>query len=103
MKKLNIKTKKVAKLKPAPIFDGLPDRLKTVEAYHRIEKKLFEIVQTDHKHTSVKEYVTCAWCNEKRQMRTNAIKSEGFLSLEQYLEWKKIMDIISNKRNIQLK
>lgn len=103
MKKLNIKTKKVANLKPNPLFEGLPERLKDIEAYHKLENKLAEVVKTNHKHKTVREYVTCAWCNKKREMRTEVIKSEGFTSMNQYMEWKKIMQIINDKKNFILR
>ncbi len=103
MKKLNINTKKVANLKPNPIFEGLPDNVKSVKAYHRIEDKLQKALQSDHTHKTVKEYVSCAWCNKKRELRQNMIKSEGFRNVKQYLEWRKIMEIIINKQNIQLR
>lgn len=103
MKKLNINTKKVANLKPNPIFEGLPDSVKSEKAYHRIEAKLQNVLQSDHTHKTVKEYVSCAWCNKKRELRQNMIKSEGFRNVKQYLEWRKIMEIIINKQNIQLR
>jgi hypothetical protein len=103
MKKLNLKTKKVANLKPNSLFEGLSDEVKTIKAYNRIEKKIQELTKSDHNHKTVKEYVSCAWCNKKRQLRENYIKSEGFTSSKQYLEWRKIMEIIINKQNIILR
>ena len=103
MKKLNINTKKVSNLKPNPIFEGLPDSVKSEQANHRIEAKLQKAVQSDHTHKTVKEYVSCAWCNTKRELRKNMIKTEGFKSYKQYLEWRKIMEIIINKQNITLR
>lgn len=101
MKKLSIK--KIGKAKVNPIFSDLPDTLKDVKQYYRIEEKLAKILESDHKHETVKEYATCAWCNQKRELRQNTIKAEGFTSITQYLEWKKVMSIIHNKQNICLK
>lgn len=92
----------VPKLKSAPLFKGLPARLKDPEMYYKIEKELFDMLQSDHKHKTVKEYVLCAWCNKKRELRQNRIKALGFKSINQYMQWKKVMDIIINKRNIEL-
>lgn len=101
MKKLNLK-KVPKKLPTNPIFDGLPDRLKSVEMYYKVEKELFNLLQTDHKHKTVKEYVSCMWCQKKRELRQNRIKALGFKNIEQYMQWKKIMDIIiSNKLNVK--
>ena len=100
MKKLDVEA--IGQAKKNPLFDGLPDKLKKVSAYDRIEKELFDLVQTDHKHKTVKSYVSCAWCNEKRKMRTNKILSYGFKSIEQYHEWRKVMGIIKSKANFQV-
>ena len=102
MKKISIK--KINKKGETPkVLEGLPDNLKNPEMFYIVEKELAKILESDHKHKTVKEYVSCAWCNQKRELRQNKVKSYGFQSLAQYLEWKKIMDIIINKRNIQLK
>lgn len=100
MKKIDVEA--MGQAKKNPIFDGLPDKLKKVSAFDRIEKELFDLVQTDHKHKTVRSYVTCAWCNKKREMRLNKIKSYGFTSIEQYHGWKKIMMIIKSKANFQI-
>lgn len=97
-----INFKKLSKVKENPIFAGLPSRLKEVEIYDKIEKELYDVVQTDHKHRSVKQYVTCAWCQKKRELKQNTIKAVGFTSLEQYLEWRKVMEVISKKQSIQI-
>lgn len=101
MKKLDLT--KVKKLKPNPIFKDLPERLKDPENFHKIERELFEVLQSDHKHATVKQYVSCAWCNKKRELRQNKMKAMGFQGIEQYLEWRKVMGIISNKANFQVK
>lgn len=90
-----------SKHKNNPIFKGLPERLKDIKTYYKIEKKLFLIVQTDHKHKTVKDYVSCAWCNQKREMRSNIIKSEGFKNIEQYMAWKKVMETMVNVDNLK--
>ncbi len=79
----------------------LPERLKDLKTYHKIERKLFDIVQTDHKHKTVKSYVTCAWCNKKRELRGNILKLEGFKSIEQYMAWKQIMQKMEEVVNLQ--
>ncbi len=98
MKKLSLK--KIAKMPISKIFKDLPDRLKSVEAYNKIELELFKILQTDHKHKTVKEYVTCAWCNKKRELKQNRIKALGFVDYAQYVQWRKVMEVIKNKKEI---
>lgn len=101
MKKLDIKT--IGKLKPNPLFKGMPSLLKDPKNYKKIESSLVKILQADHKHKTASAYVKCADCQNKRQERTAKMKQVGFKSIQQYMEWKKIMDIIINKRSFQLK
>lgn len=101
MEKLSIE--EIGKAKKNPLFRGLPARLKDPKVFYRIEQELFDIVQTDHKHKTVKAYVTCAWCNTKRELKQNKIKSLGFKSYAQYMEWKKIMFLIINKSKFQVR
>jgi hypothetical protein len=102
MKKLSLKKINQKGVTPE-VLVGLPDNLKTVDMYYTVESELAKMVKSDHKHKSVKEYVQCAWCNQKRHLRENKIKSYGFKSYAQFLEYRRIMDYIINKRNIQLK
>ncbi len=102
MEKLNLKS--VPKtLKPDPIFAGLSDSLKDPKSYKRIEKKLFKMIQTTHKHKTATSYVKCEACQIKRMNRQKMIKDLGFQSIQQYMAYKKIMDIITNKKSFQLK
>lgn len=100
--KLDLKTLPKG-MKENPIFKDLPKELKDPAKFDKIELELFKIVQSDHKHKSVKEYVLCAWCNKKRELRQNRIKTLGFKSPGQYQEWKKIMTIIKNKASFQIR
>lgn len=101
MKKLDIN--EVPKLKPNPLFKGLPASLKDPKRFKKIESELFNMLQSDHKHKTVKGYVTCAWCNKKRELRENRIKALGFKTMGQYLEWRKLMQIIIRGGNLRLR
>lgn len=101
MKKLDLKS--IGKSKPNPIFKGLPSHLKDPKCYKDIEKKLRDTLKSDHYHKSVKEYVTCMFCQQKREERQKVMKEMGFKNIGQYLEWRKVMDIITNQRNFQIK
>jgi len=89
------------KLKKNPLFKGLSNSLKDPKRFEEVEKELAEIIKSDHQHKTVKSYVTCAWCNERRQKRQDAMKRLGFKSLKQYLEWKKIHAMMFEVRKIQ--
>ena len=85
-----------------PVFEGLPDELKTIEQFDIIERALNKAMFSDHQHKTVSGFVRCKRCNAKLQ-RQQALKKEfGFKSQEQYLMWKKVMSIIKNKANFQL-
>lgn len=100
MQKLDLKT--VGKLKPHPLFKGLPEELKDPKCFNKIEKKLSGFLKADHVHKNVKEFVTCAWCQEGMKKRQQAMKDYGFKNIQQYFEWKKIMSIIKSKKDFKL-
>ena len=89
--------------KPNPIFKGLPESLKDPKIYEETEKKLILILKSDHKHKTASSYTKCKECNAKREERKNLMKKIGFKSIQQYMEWKKIMTIINDKKNFQIK
>ena len=94
--------KKIPKGKLNPILKGLPEKLKDPACYEAIEKRLFLSVYSDHKHKSLKPYKQCNMCMLKLQRKRELIKEYGFKSFEQYLEWRKIMDIIYNRKQISI-
>lgn len=101
MNKLDIQ--KVPKLKKNAIFKGLPDKLKDPENFSKIEKELSGMLKTDHKHKTMKAYVCCAWCQKKLELKQNRMKTMGFKDYSQYMEWRKVMMIIKNKSNFQIR
>lgn len=102
MNKLDL-TKVPKNLQPDPIFKGMPSHLKDPKNYKKIEKRLIEILLSDHKHKTASSYVKCKQCQEKREQRAKQMKEIGFKSITQYLTWKKIMQIIINKQSFQLR
>lgn len=90
------------KYKKDNLLDGLSDELKTTEKFDEIEAKLLDLIKTDHKHKTAKQYVKCIECMQKRDKRNELIKSFGFKNYLQYLQWKKIHTIIKNKQNFQI-
>lgn len=90
-------------LKPNPLFKGMSSILKDPKNYKKIEKELIKILQSDHKHKTASSYVKCVECQAKREERKQKMKEVGFKSIQQYMEWKKIMTIIINKQSFQLR
>lgn len=93
---------KVPQIKPDPLFKGLPERLKDPKIFNKIEKSLIKVVQTKHKHKTVSSYVKCVECQDKHKKRKELLKSLGFSGTQQYMQWRKIMIIIKDKKNFQL-
>jgi len=82
-----------------PIFNNLPEKLKDSACYAEVETRLRNVMFSDHKHATVKGMVRCKRCRDKLQKRQQMMKEEGFESFQQYLEWKKIMNIIIAKKD----
>lgn len=101
MKKLELDS--VPEMQPHPLFLDLPEHLKDENEFEKIVRELHKVVYSDHTHKTVKGYVKCKSCKKKFDKRSEMIKEYGFTSLEQYLEWKKIMAIIFNKASFELK
>lgn len=91
------------KRKPNPLFKGFPKRLKDPKNYIETEKMLAEILKTEHKHKTASSYAKCVECQSKREERKKQMKKAGFKSIQQYMEWKRIMDIIINKKGFQIR
>jgi len=100
MKKATIN--KIKNAKPNPIFERLPDELKDPKNFEKIERKIAKTMISDHKHSTIKQFIKCKRCEVKRQKRAKVIKELGFTSPEQYQNWKKVLHKIINKENFQL-
>lgn len=100
---MKIQSSKIPKLKPNPLFKGLSEELKNPKNFLKTEKKLLAVLKSDHKHKTASSYAKCTECQSKRLERQKLMKEIGFKSIQQYLEWKKIMQIIINKKDFQIK
>lgn len=101
MPKINLKA--VSHLKPNPLFKGLKKKLKDPKYFEEVEKQLQATITSQHNHKTVSDFVTCAWCQENRIKRQKLMQKLGFKNIVQYLEWKKVMLIISNKKDFKLR
>ena len=77
-----------------PLFDGLPEYTKDPKNYKDIESQLFDVMQTDHKHRKMTTFVKCESCQEHLEEKRALLKSMGFESQGQYLEWRKVMGVM---------
>ncbi len=97
---MKTKTKRTKAIAKQPLTASLPDFVKDPANYQAIEKKLKMTMLSDHTHTTVKQFVKCARCTTKRAKRDAIMKEYGFESAAQFYEWRRIMDIIINKKNV---
>lgn len=86
------------------MFETLPKKLKNPKSFLAIENRINRIMFSDHKHKSVKAFVTCAWCQEKLKKKQEYIKSLGFKDYNEYQQWKQIIkimqsDLFNGKKN----
>lgn len=90
--------KKIAKIKPNPVFKGLPKSLKDPTKYKETELLLFKILESDHKHDKPSDWMKCKICQDKFKEKKKTMKKLGFKNSSQYLEWRKVMDILVNNK-----
>jgi len=73
------------------------------EHFNKIQKVLLETLATKHSHSEMTEWSKCVGCQIKFRNHAQLMRKLGFKSGKQYREWKKIMDIIINKKRISLR
>jgi hypothetical protein len=100
--KIKLDVEAVNKLKVAELMRDIPKKLKNPKCYPEIERKLYRIMYSDHHHPTLKGFTKCKRCQAKHEKKLEAIKEFGFKSVQQYLGWKQIMDVIVNNRKIMV-
>ena len=91
------------KYTPNPLFVGMPAYLKDPANFNKIQKALLETLATKHSHGEMTEWNKCLGCQIKFRNHAQLMRKLGFKSGKQYREWKKIMDIIINKKRNPLR
>ena len=99
---MKLDNKTIGKIDENPIFKGLPDGLKDPKVYKKIEKELFDVLDSDHVHKKPAEWMKCDECQGKLQERREILKKLGFKSFAQFLEWRKVMDVLVNHKDIKI-
>jgi hypothetical protein len=89
-------------IKPHPIFKDLPEALKDEACFSGIEERIAKAMFSDHTHKTMKAWMRCKPCIAKIEKRRVVLKDLGFTSYEQYLTWKRVMDVIINDRGIKV-
>jgi hypothetical protein len=90
------------KHKNNPLFKGFPKHLKDPKNYKKTEETIAAVMKTDHTHKTVASYVRCKECQVNREKKNQLMKAIGFKSYPQYLEWRRVMDIMINQFNVKV-
>lgn len=73
---------------------GLPDYLKTQEAYHYVRRALIEKFACTKGHSDLESSAKCINCARLMNDRRAFIKGLGFKSYAQFYEWRKVHELI---------
>lgn len=93
----NIKAEDIKDLPNNPILKGIPDNLKSIEDADKIERVLGQIMYSDHKHRRIDTFIKCKRCKDKVKKRGDKLKEFGFKDYEQYLTYKKVINLIKQQ------
>lgn len=93
-----ITPKTFPKFTPNPLSVGMPAYLKDPKNYKKIQKALLETLSGKHTHSEMQSWASCVTCQKKARDLKEMMKGIGFRNFNQYLYWKKTMDIIINKK-----
>lgn len=96
-------TTKLKDLKSHPLFKDFPKELKSPKCFIPIQTKIDQIMYSDHKHATVKGFVSCKRCQYKFQKKREYIKSLGFKDMAQFQMWQKIQTIMLQEKDFILK
>jgi hypothetical protein len=89
-------TKPIIKAQVNPYLRGLPEYLKKPESYDKVQKALLEAMATGCSHADPSEWFNCKKCTEKMLERRQLMVRLGFKSVEQYMEWRKVHELMRN-------
>jgi len=92
----------IGKAKENHVFDGLSDDLKDPKNFEGIEKKIANTMVSDHKHKVVSTFIKCKRCQTKVAKKSEMIRELGFKDMNQYQNWRKVMNIVINKGELIL-
>lgn len=79
---------------PNPMFNGLPEYLKDPNNFDKIQKMLLETLATGCSHSEPSEWSACKKCTDNMIERRLLMQKLGFISIQQYMAWRKVMETI---------
>lgn len=100
MAKLTVEDMSMAQADPK--LQGISDDLKDPAKFEEIQHKILIASKVDHKHKKISVWLKCKRCQKALERRRKVLAEYGFEDYEQYTKWRKVMDIIINKKDIDL-
>ncbi len=82
---------------PFNILDGLPDWLKKPESYEKVQRAVLDAMASGCSHSDPAAWMDCKKCGAKMVERRLLLKRFGFKSPAQYLQWKKVHEVIKKR------
>ena len=92
---------KFPKYRPNPFLADLPTHLKDPKNYKKIMKAILDTLATKHSHADLFEWSQCKSCSQKMLERRLLLKNLGFRNPRQFLEWRKVMDVIQTRVKLE--
>ena len=80
-----------------PMLALLPDHTKDPRNYMKIQKALLETLTCGKSHSDPIEMTSCKKCSQNMLERRELMKKFGFVSSEQYMEWRKVQETIRKR------
>ena len=88
---------KLPRHQPDPDLAGLPDWLKDPQNFEYVEKRLMDKLANPCSHSDPQEWGECTSCQDKVKERKKEMERLGFKTPQQYLKWKKTMEIMRER------
>jgi len=85
---------KLPKALQPSILAGLPEYLKDPNVYDKVQKAIVSSIQSSCTHSDPSEWMSCRKCGEKMAERRALLKRLGFKSPAQYMQWKKVHEMM---------
>ena len=85
------------KYAPNPLLASLPPHLKDQANFDKIQRALLETLVCRKTHSDVVKMAECTKCTENMLVRRKLLKELGFQSVAQYMEWRKVHEVIKKR------
>lgn len=79
-----------------PMLKGIPDELKEIKRYRKVEREYSLIMLTSHKHKTTATFAKCEDCTKKMQERREYLQKLGFKDYAQFMLYRRVMGLIIN-------